>query len=547
MKTLWLVIWRRSKYLLLLAVLASFVSGAARAGLLALVNSGFNGSRVNLWYYVALCIAAPLFSLAAELLNSRTINESMQHVMLSTVGQVLRMPLQRAEQIGSARMLTVLTQDVLMVTGGLQLIPTLALHTSVVVGCIIYLAWLSPVVLAAAVGFVLIGAAAFRLAHMLAGRHLVLARQSAELIFRNLETMTRALKELKLNRRRRLTFLGRDLTGAAVAYKKHTLIGAAAYSFSGSWSQLIFFGVMGAFIFAPSWAGGSERLISGYGLTLLFLLGPLSAMLGTAPNVATAMAATQRLTAVIAALPPLENEPMGQTIEPINEDHWDSIRFSGVTHSYRNPDGTPGFTIGPLDLTVGRGDVVFLVGGNGSGKTTLAKLMCGLYLPQSGDVYLGDTRIVPSEVGGYRELFGAVFSDYFLFDGVDGAEDGGQDRDMRTYLRSFDLSDKVSVTAGTYSTTALSQGQRKRLALLTACIENRPILLFDEWAAEQDPAFKRLFYRAIVPSLKSSGRTVIVVTHDDAYLDVADRVVKLEYGQIVEGVRQAPMAAVEVS
>ncbi len=218
-----------------------------------------------------------------------------------------------------------------------------------------------------------------------------------------------------------------------------------------------------------------------------------------------------------------------------------------MTHSYRNPDGTPGFTIGPLDLTVGRGDVVFLVGGNGSGKTTLAKLMCGLYLPQSGDVYLGDTRIVPSEVGGYRELFGAVFSDYFLFDGVDGAEDGGQDRDMRTYLRSFDLSDKVSVTAGTYSTTALSQGQRKRLALLTACIENRPILLFDEWAAEQDPAFKRLFYRAIVPSLKSSGRTVIVVTHDDAYLDVADRVVKLEYGQIVEGVRQAPMAAVEVS
>jgi putative ATP-binding cassette transporter len=545
-KNLWWAVWRRSKYGLILGVCASAASGASRAGLLALVNAGFSGAHVSLRSYVLLCLAVPMFSLTAELVNVRTITDTMQYVMLRTVRQVLRIPLQYAEQIGAHRILTVLTQDVLMVTGGLQIIPALALHGSVVLGCVLYLAWLSPRVLMAALAFVVIGAITFRGAHLLARGHLLRARQTAEEIFRNLETMTRALKELKLSRQRRSGFLDRDLTPAAVEYRLHTLRSAAAYSLSGNWSQLIFFAVMGALIFAPSWTGASGRLVGGYGLTLLFLLGPLTAILGSTTVLATAWTAAGRLTGLIATLEPLQREQLEQDGTRLHGD-WDAIHLCEVTHRYIDRDGATGFMLGPIDATIDRGDIVFLVGGNGSGKTTLAKMICGLYQPEAGEMRLGSQVIGPNEIGSYRELFGGVFSDYFLFDTIAGAEDGSQDAAIAAQLATFDLANKVKVQQGKYSTTAVSQGQRKRLALLTACLEGRQLLVFDEWAAEQDPTFKRLFYHAILPSLKASGKTVIVVTHDDTYFDVADQVIKLDFGQVVQRKYKTTTSSLAVS
>jgi putative ATP-binding cassette transporter len=199
-------------------------------------------------------------------------------------------------------------------------------------------------------------------------------------------------------------------------------------------------------------------------------------------------------------------------------------------------DSLDEFTVGPIDLTIAPGELLFITGGNGSGKTTLAKLLVGLYTPDEGELLFNGERVSDQNRDSYRQLFSAVFSDFFLFESLLGLEPAQLDDRAREYIHRLRLQDKVRVQDGVFSTTALSQGQRKRLALLTCCLEDRPVLFFDEWAADQDPSFKEFFYFTILPGLKAQGKTVIVISHDDRYYGVADRIVNLESGRISDDV-----------
>jgi putative ATP-binding cassette transporter len=176
--------------------------------------------------------------------------------------------------------------------------------------------------------------------------------------------------------------------------------------------------------------------------------------------------------------------------------------------------------------------MVFLVGGNGSGKSTLAKIVTGLYLPEAGEIRLDGELVTNQNRDSYRQLFSAVFADFFVFDNLLGLDSADLDSRAGGYLEQLHLKHKVRVTNGVLSTTAVSQGQRKRLALLTAYLEDRPFYLFDEWASDQDPLFKKVFYTQLLPDLKARGKTVLVITHDDRYFGLADRVIKLDYGKI---------------
>jgi putative ATP-binding cassette transporter len=210
----------------------------------------------------------------------------------------------------------------------------------------------------------------------------------------------------------------------------------------------------------------------------------------------------------------------------------ESIELAGVTHTYYREGDDQHFVLGPIDLKLFTNEVVFLVGPNGCGKTTLAKLLVGLYFPEEGEIRLNGKPVTDESRREYRENFSVVFSDFFVFEQLLGLESPRLDEQARDYLARLQLNHKVQVVEGGLSTTELSQGQRKRLALLTAYLEDRPIYLFDEWAADQDPLFKEIFYHQLLPELKARGKTVIVITHDDRYYSVADRLVKLEYGRI---------------
>ncbi len=202
-------------------------------------------------------------------------------------------------------------------------------------------------------------------------------------------------------------------------------------------------------------------------------------------------------------------------------------------------NGGAGFEFGPVDVTFRVGEIVFIVGENGSGKTTLIKLLLGLYMPTSGQILLDGERVRTDGLDDYRQLFSAVFADYFLFDDLLA---GGSDFAGRAaaYLQKLEIAHKVRVEGDAFTTTDLSTGQRKRLALVHAYLEQRPVMMFDEWAADQDPSFRRVFYRELLPDLKRQGKTLIVVSHDDRYFDAADRIIRLENGKIVEDCRAAP-------
>jgi len=204
-------------------------------------------------------------------------------------------------------------------------------------------------------------------------------------------------------------------------------------------------------------------------------------------------------------------------------------------HRYHREREDDSFMLGPISLTMGPGELVFLIGGNGSGKSTLAKVITGLYPPAGGEIRLNGTVIGDQNRDDYRQCFSTVFSDYFLFERIVGTGGADGDRRAREYLERLHLNHKVSIKDGAFSTTQLSQGQRKRLALLCAYIEDRPFYLFDEWASDQDPLFKDVFYTQLLPELRSLHKAVLVITHDDRYFDRADRLIKLDYGKITHG------------
>ena len=212
---------------------------------------------------------------------------------------------------------------------------------------------------------------------------------------------------------------------------------------------------------------------------------------------------------------------------------FETLELKGITHSYHRELDDNHFMVGPVDLVFHPGELVFLVGGNGSGKSTLAKLITGLYPPESGEIRVDGRPVTDANRDDYRQLFSAVFADFFVFETLLGLESVNLDASAQAYLSQLHLQSKVRIKHGALSTTALSQGQRKRLALLTAYLEDRPFYLFDEWASDQDPQFKDVFYRQLLPELKARGKAVLVITHDDRYFGLADRVLKLDYGQLV--------------
>ena len=207
------------------------------------------------------------------------------------------------------------------------------------------------------------------------------------------------------------------------------------------------------------------------------------------------------------------------------------LDLSNVSYTYRS-ELAPSVPQGPGAPPPKAGQITFIVGGNGSGKSTLAKLITGLYPPASGSLVLNGEKIGHDNIEWFRQNCSAVFADYHLFEDYLGFDRPGIDDEVRHYLHRLQIAHKVTVHDGRLSTVALSQGQRKRLALLTALLEDRPIYLFDEWAADQEPRFREVFYTELLTDLKNRGKTVIVITHDDRYFHCADRLVKLDFGQI---------------
>ena len=281
-------------------------------------------------------------------------------------------------------------------------------------------------------------------------------------------------------------------------------------------------------------------------LTVIFLTsGPIEQLFGALPSMSRAENAYFRIQNVEADLYEAAAQVTQRDVAP--RAGFSSIEMRDVSARISEP-GRPAseaFEIGPINLSFKPGETVFVCGGNGSGKTTLMGLITGLRNPDKGDI-LVDGEIMSNDMRhGYRELFCGVFSDFHLFDRTFGMTAEEMERlDMR--IKALNLSDRVTMQENKFSTLSLSAGQKRRLALAVALAEQRPIIILDEFAADQDPANRAFFYDVLVPELAAGGQLVIAITHDDHQFHKCDRLIKMAGGKIISDEKYLRPTAQEV-
>jgi putative ATP-binding cassette transporter len=532
----------RSRLLFSLAVLGGLAAGGASAGLLAVISRAITGGLAGggnghmLPAFLGLTLLVLLTRVGAQAVLNRLQEGVVYELRVDLCRRILATPLRRLEELGTHRLLASLSDDVSSISVSLMFMPIFASHLAVLVGCLTYMAWLSWPVFLFTLLFMVLGGLTYWLPARYLLRFVRLTREMQDTLFKNFRALTEGLKELKLNRARREAFLQEELEHTTRELRRLRMRSNDLDSVNKTWGTLLYFVMLGLLVFViPLLTQVEADILTSYALTMLFLQQPMDTLLNSTyvlSQGSIALARLQRLGLDATEQP--GDVPPG----PPPVDTFERLELVDVTHSYHREQEDRSFTLGPVRLTLQRGELVFLVGGNGSGKTSLAKLLTGLYTPESGEIRLNGVPVTNGNREAYRQHFATVFSDFFLFDRMLGLAPPDLAERVREYLAQLHLERKVRLVDGTLSTTALSQGQRKRLALLTAWLEERPIYVFDEWAADQDPSFKRVFYEELLPELRGQGRTVVVISHDDRYFHLADRLIRLESGQLREDTSQ---------
>jgi putative pyoverdin transport system ATP-binding/permease protein len=534
MNLIWLLL-RASRVQVAIAILTGLISGGTSARLIALINSAITGNYTQdlALQFPVLALVVLVTSIVSQVLLIQLSQNAVYKLRLGLSDGILYSPLRHLEELGASRLLATLTEDVSTLSSTVYAIPFICVDIAVIVGCLSYMLWLSGAVFAFTIGFLMMGVGSVQVLINRADSFLKLARDEQDNLFKHFRAITDGVKELKLNATRRQDFFNEELKISAAKSRNQNSAALFTYSVSTGWSNLLFFVLVGLLLLiVPQFINIAPSVLSAYVLTLTYMMLPMQSILDKLQQLARASVALQKIEKMGLSLA-TQTENNSFILHPITQ-NWNKLEFQQVTHTYRSESEDSKFTVGPIDLTFNQGEIVFIVGGNGSGKSTLAKLITGLYTPESGKVRLNKKLITDDNREWYRQHFSVVFSDYYLFERITGIDSKLAKTQASEYLRQLQLDNKVEIKDSKLSTTSLSQGQRKRLALLAAYLEDRPIYLFDEWASDQDPIFREIFYKQIIMNLKQRGKTVIVISHDDYFFPIADRIIKLDYGKIIQ-------------
>ncbi len=511
------------------------LAGLANAALLGMINQAAEQAAMaqpiatsTLLLYACLFAFFFLADRASLREANRLVQQRLEALRLRVVGKIRTVDLRTLEGVSHGDLFATIAQEINHLSQTLPLLVSAAQSVFLLIFCLLYIATLSFVAFLVVTAFTSVGLFLFWLRRRNLNQALLrVHRQEAEMLD-SLSHFTAGFQEIRLNADkndalfRHLTNVVDDLQDQVVGVGRNWVILL-------QFSNAFLYALVGTVIFVlPFFFEGYTDIIYKITAAAIFCVGPVTAITAAAPLYAKADLGLGH----VARLEMQLDRGRSANVQPVTRSRFagfNAITCRKLRFSYREDDGEVSFTSGPLDLTLARGETVFIVGGNGSGKSTAMKMICGLYIPDDGDIEVDGTAIGKEERQDYRELFSAVFSDFHLFDRLYGLPDADAEK-VSGLISRMELDGKVTFSDGRFSTTALSTGQRKRLALIVALLEDRDIYLFDEWAADQDAHFREFFYTELMPELKHRGKTVLAVTHDDRFWSYCDRRLYMDMG-----------------
>lgn len=519
--------------------LAAAGSALSSTLILVVVNAAAANIAKQQRDFVDLCLGiAFLLTLAAYMATetwmvgqmASYLEEVIDSVRMRLVDQVRRCDLLRLERFGQARLFESVTQAGQMISQNSEFMAITLRSVLSVAAVLIYMAILSPLAFLV-IAAVLVGGAAFyvRLSRALEQQQEALMGEE-EALFESVSDLFDGFKEQRLSRRR-----SDDLGRVFMTTSNRTML-ARGRVHMHTWQQFIFgemaFNLMlGLLVFVlPHYSAGFSAQMTKVTAAVMFLATPVFGLMQSLAVMTAADSAAGRMLELEDELAALAEPGTDETPQPIPAD-FREIRLDGVEFAFPAPAGDAAFGVGPFELTLRRGEVVFITGGNGSGKSTFIKLLTGLYQPMRGRILVDDQPVGPQRLHAYRELMATVFADFHLFARLYGIASLDM-VEADALMQWMEMQRVTRIDGDHFARRDLSAGQRKRLGLVAALLEHKPILILDEWAADQDPHFREKFYREVVPELKRRGLTLIAVTHDDQYFDVADRRLHMEEGRL---------------
>ena len=520
----------------------STIGGISNASILAAINAGVQdagtGQKPGLWAASLFLVALFLFMRSQQYVTitaTAEIEAIIHKLRLRIMDLIRRSELLEMEKIGRARIVAAVTSDTAVLTQASNMLCFTVQGAVLIFFVGLYVAYLS---LTAFLLTVVIVSGAATIFHQKNRR---LSEQKSESaawerrLFDRLTDFLDGFKEVRLNSARSDDLFADALEVSKTAANIKIRTQAETFKMIVT-SQISMYILLGAVVFvAPNLSsslGGTS--IAKTTTALLFVVGACFGLVQSIPILLNANAAANRIDrleqALRATLVPRERQAIA------TPQRFDRIEMHNIVFRYVDRFSDTVFKIGPIDFTLHSNELVFITGGNGSGKSTFLRVLSGLYPPDSGEVLLDGRPVTNANRDEYRELISGIFFDYHLFKRLYGIPDADP-TDVNRLLTQFRLADKTALTDGEFRTLDLSGGQRRRLALIVSLLEKRPIMLLDEWTAEQDPEFRRKFYDELLPEMLRAGATIVVITHDDRYLDelrLPARRIRMDEGRIVE-------------
>ncbi|KNY26440.1 cyclic peptide export ABC transporter [Pseudobacteroides cellulosolvens] len=516
----------------------STCSGLGNALIIFIVNEAVNrnmGTDIkfesSLFLYFILGIV--IYILGQKLVRTKLVNITNNLIYdkrMELIGKVLNTSYDKLETIEKGKILAGLNNDTETVSNfanvainGLTSLITLAC-------CFVYLGVMNIYAFLASVVVIILVTTLYYFFGKSADKLLGQARDIQNIFFKFINDLIGGFKELSIHRGKRAEFK-QDMQESCDTYRCKRTRADLKFTDVFIIGELLFTIIIGvvAFVFPVLFTDITGSTLRNYIFVFLYMTGPVHGILSNIPSIIQMKISWKRIRQLADEMDFIESrqQPSGKENE-VNEEI--KIQLNDVEYRYISTNGET-FTVGPFSYEFKSGDIVFITGGNGSGKSTLAKLISGLYSPHKGEILINGKKVEPQDLS---KRFSAVFSDFYLFDKLYGVDYRSKHNEIQEYLKTLHIDDKLQIQEGVFSTTKLSTGQRKRMALLASYLEDRPVYLFDEWAADQDPEFRKMFYERLIPELKERGKCVIAITHDDRYFDTADEVIKMEMGRVVD-------------